>query len=826
MDGVTIWRVPHGPTLIVRPDRTHHVAAFRCYVRGGSIAEWPHGGCGAAHLLEHVTGTLTLRAMRRRALGVLLNASVARDHLCFAWKTAPEEAAASLGVVLEAFRPRAVDAADAEWIAEIDAQRRVLVEELQPHERDPLRAFRQQFLERLLLIHPARYPVSGYADRVGELDAAAVDAYRRRVFRAAHLCVVATGNCDPERLLDALIESPIDLDGDCKAWTLPAEAAEPHRKFDGSFAIDAAASTQNYTEIGFVTPGSPSAAAVALEALSARINRERQRRGSLRVALEGLAEDLVARFVSTAYEVGFFSILVKHPNGAGDRVQAIVRQWLAEVARGETVVDDDNVASDRGLETATLDEQAARLGLSELREGDPLAMERRRAGAAQTHEAGAGHWRQSLNPSPWERGRGEGLLPQCRALDNELRMLALPSVSRLSCIQIVGFGGILSPPTVHPGACRVMTGLLPPVFVPFCDQHMFGLSLTGTADELHACVDALLDCLIEPRYTPPDVDVIRGRLVRTLRLPPANVKDRAIDELRRALFGDRLYGRGEAGTADALEGLTHDDVVDCHRQLCVGANLVVAVSGQAASEPLLEHIATRLRDLPTGAAAATDRTGTLAPEAPDAPGAPGISKSRTPVIIDAGAMSLLALGYRGIAWDLRDWIALELARTLLVGPTGGLATGRLVERLRREGLAYAVDCLIRPGAGDGSLSVLTSFGHHDVDRVMALIDDEISALRDGRFAADEFAVSRKLRLLAHTMLYEEPRRQAFLAAHHTLLSGDSDAWFRVPDEIAAVSQNDVVEVCARLLVESNKATVVASNANATVAGSRDDPPGL
>jgi predicted Zn-dependent peptidase len=813
MDGVTIWRVPHGPTLIVRPDRAHHVAAFRCYVRGGSIAEWPHGGSGAAHLLEHVTGTLTLRAMRRRALGVLLNASVARDHLCFAWKTAPEEAVASLGVMLEAFRPRAVDAVDvvdAEWIAEIDAQRRVLLEELQPHERDPLRAFRQQFLERLLLIHPARYPVSGYADRVGELDAVAVDAYWRRVFRATHLCVVATGNCDPERLLHTLTESALDLDGG-DAWTLPAEAVEPHRKFDGSFAIDAAAATQNYTEIGFVTPGSPSAAAVALEALSARINRERQRRGSLRVALEGLAEDLAARFVSTAYEVGFFSILVKHRAGAGERVQAIVRQWLAEVASGETVADDDNVAGDRGLESATLDEQAARLGLSELREGDPLAVERRRVRrAARDHNTqptpGAGHRRQ------------EPVL-----LANGLRVLALPSVSPMSCIQIVGFGGILSPPTVHPGACRVMTGLLPPVFVPFCDQHMFGLSLTGTTDELHACVDALLDCLIEPRYTPPDVDVIRGRLVRTLRQPPADVKDRAIAELRRALFGERLYGRGEAGTADALEGLTHDDVVDCHRQLCVGANLVVAVSGQAASDQLLEHIATRLRDLPTGAAAATVRTGALAPDAPDAP---GISKSRTPVIIDAGAVSLVALGYRGIAWGLRDWIALELARTLLVGPTGGLATGRLVERLRREGLAYAVDCLIRPGAGDGSLSVLTSFGHGDTERVLTLIDDEIAALRDRRFAADEFAVSRKLRLLAHTMLYEEPRRQAFLAAHHTLLSGDPDTWFRVSDEIAVASNDDVVEVCTRLLVESNKATVVASNANATVAGSRDDPPGL
>jgi predicted Zn-dependent peptidase len=395
MDGVTIWRVPHGPTLIVRPDRAHAVAAFRCYVRGGSIAEWPHGGSGAAHLTEHVLATLTLRALQRRGLGALLNALVARDHLCLAWKTDVADAAGSLGVVLEAFLPQP-RAMHAEWNAECEAQRRVLVEELRPHERNPLRVFRQQFLQRLLLIHPARYPVSGYADRVRELDGVAVDAYRRRVCRAAHLCVVATGNCDPERLLDVLLESPLDLDAGA-AWTLPPEAVEPPRRFEGSFAIDAA--TRDYTEIGFITPGTPSSAAVALEALSVHLNRHR--RNSLRLALDDIAEDLTARFVSTAFGVGCFSILMKHHPGAGEhageRVEAMVRGWLAEAAAGQTGLDlawcdglgnGDGIGR-RGLESATLDEQAARLGLSELRERDPLAMQRRRTSRARDADVGS-----------------------------------------------------------------------------------------------------------------------------------------------------------------------------------------------------------------------------------------------------------------------------------------------------------------------------------------------------------------------------------------------------------------------------------------------------
>jgi predicted Zn-dependent peptidase len=411
---------------------------------------------------------------------------------------------------------------------------------------------------------------------------------------------------------------------------------------------------------------------------------------------------------------------------------------------------------------------------------------------------------------------GEALLQtrsRTHTLANGLRMLALPSVSPASCCQVVGFGGILSPPALRPGACRVMTALLPQAFVPFCDQHMFGLSLTGTADDLHAGLDALLDCLIEPRYAAADVDIFRGRLARGRR--PANWQDRAFEELRGALFGDRLYGRSEAGTTDALRELTHDDVVDCHRQLFVGANLVVVVSGQAATEALLDRIAARLQNLPFGATPVRVPADALTA---------GVSKSRTIVEVDPDAMPWLARGYRGIAWSLRDWIALELARALLVGPTGGLATARLIDRLRREGLAYAVDCLVRPGAGDGSIAVLTTFGHGDVDRVMSVIDAEIAALRAGQFTAAEFAFSRKLRLLAHTLLYEEPRRQAFLAAHHTLLSGDPDTWLGAADEIAGASRDDVVEVCTRLLVEANKATVTTLAAAAAV--SNDDAPRL
>lgn len=349
-------------TLIARPDRAHALVAMRCYVRGGSIAEWPQGGSGVAHLLEHLAATRAARALRARQLGAVLQASTARDHTCFAWKALPDDGPDSLRTVLDAIS--AMDAiAGAE---ELDAQRRVILEELRPHEANPLRAFRQQFLEHLLLVHPARYPVSGYSDRLRRVNREEVAAYHRRVYHAANVLIIAVGDCDPDALVEVIDESPLAR-GARVPWTLPADTeSQAHTR---SFAVQTQGATHEYTEVGFVIPGSPSPDADAMDMLSAAFNGD-PRRGRL-FAESDADVDVVSRCITTALDVGCFSILARHTIGAGVAVEATLRAWLERVSRGDARL--RLSAGESALHERTLDEQAALLGLRTLRQQDPLA---------------------------------------------------------------------------------------------------------------------------------------------------------------------------------------------------------------------------------------------------------------------------------------------------------------------------------------------------------------------------------------------------------------------------------------------------------------------
>ncbi len=411
------------------------------------------------------------------------------------------------------------------------------------------------------------------------------------------------------------------------------------------------------------------------------------------------------------------------------------------------------------------------------------------------------------------------LTPMTRTLGNGVRLLALPSVSRVSSCQIVGRGGVLYRPRQpgQAGACSLMARTFPTAFAPFCDHHLFGLSLTATADDLASGLDSLIDALLEPRYTERQLEAIRAKRLASLR-QPMTWEDRALRALRCVLFGHQHpYSRSELGTSDALRGLTLADVDACHRELCVGSNLVVAVSGRAATESLMARLSERLATIAEG----------TPPLAVDA--APGV-KTRviTNTHVDAGSVGWLALGFSGIRWDAREWVALELAKTLLVGPgpNGALASGSLVERLRAEGLAYSVQCLHHPGFGDGLFALLAAFGHHRGERLIELVDAELAALRSGNFAdataaaSGALAFARKVYRLTHTMLYEEPRRQAFFAARQALLSGDPDAWMRIPAQVASTTVEDIAEVCSRLLVDARQAIIRAEppgSANAAAA---------
>ena len=68
--------------------------------------------------------------------------------------------------------------------------------------------------------------------------------------------------------------------------------------------------------------------------------------------------------------------------------------------------------------------------------------------------------------------------------------------------------------------------------------------------------------------------------------------------LRRLMYGDHPYGRPSLGNADALPGLSREDLLAHYRRQWNPRNLTVVVSGDVDPDRLLPHLESVLSDLP------------------------------------------------------------------------------------------------------------------------------------------------------------------------------------------------------------------------------------
>ena len=98
----------NGQAVIAQRFRAAPVAAVRVYVRGGTVFEDKWGGSGISHLFEHIiTSDATLHHTeqelldRADAIGGLVNAYTAADHICYHASVSREYLSDAVGLLAE-----------------------------------------------------------------------------------------------------------------------------------------------------------------------------------------------------------------------------------------------------------------------------------------------------------------------------------------------------------------------------------------------------------------------------------------------------------------------------------------------------------------------------------------------------------------------------------------------------------------------------------------------------------------------------------------------------------------------------------------------------
>jgi predicted Zn-dependent peptidase len=168
---------------------------------------------GISHFIEHLLfkGT-TQRSAKRIAedfdsMGGELNAFSAKEYTCYYAKVLDEKVEDAFEVMTDMLLRSLMRPQD------VDAERKVILEEIAMHEDSPDDIIHDLFVSALWESHPLGQSVLGYQNVIRTLGSEEIADYFRRFYRPQNIVIAVAGNIEHEQVVD-LVERFMNNDGE------------------------------------------------------------------------------------------------------------------------------------------------------------------------------------------------------------------------------------------------------------------------------------------------------------------------------------------------------------------------------------------------------------------------------------------------------------------------------------------------------------------------------------------------------------------------------------------------------------------------------------
>ena len=205
--------LPNGLRVITEPMPSVRSIALGCWVDTGSRDELPNEH-GASHFLEHLLfkGSEKLSARQVSeifdSIGAESNAFTSKENTCYWTRLLDQDLETGFDVLSEmiqrpAFRQN-----------EIDAERQVVVEEINMNEDDPDDVAFENFSMAAFAGHPLEAPVLGTRDSIRAMSRDDINGYWKRRYGAGSLVVAAAGSLEHQALVDLVASQFGDWSGE------------------------------------------------------------------------------------------------------------------------------------------------------------------------------------------------------------------------------------------------------------------------------------------------------------------------------------------------------------------------------------------------------------------------------------------------------------------------------------------------------------------------------------------------------------------------------------------------------------------------------------
>jgi zinc protease len=339
-------------------------------------------------------------------------------------------------------------------------------------------------------------------------------------------------------------------------------------------------------------------------------------------------------------------------------------------------------------------------------------------------------------------------------------------------------------------------------------RHQLSLACTCLADDVAHIFELMADIIRNPTFPEREIETRRGEILTSLRQDADNPAVVASETLMERLYpGGHPYGRRAKGTPAIVGDIDRAALLAFHRERCLAGSLSVAIVGDL--EPALAHeLAERfLGGWPGGR-----------PERIVPPFAPrSVARERIVHPMMNKAQADVAYGFVTLAREDPGYYAAAVMNNVLGQYALG---GRLGDEIReRLGMAYYIYSSLDANVGRGPLVIRAGVHPRNVDRTIAAIDAEITAIVSHGMTEREVADSRQYLIGSIPRTLETNAAIAAFLQQVEFFDLGPDFDVRLPDIIAGVTA-DQVNDSARELLAADRATIVIAGPYGSGDGNR------
>jgi len=257
------------------------------------------------------------------------------------------------------------------------------------------------------------------------------------------------------------------------------------------------------------------------------------------------------------------------------------------------------------------------------------------------------------------------------------------------------------------------------------------------------------------------------------------------ERFNRVVYGDHPAAKVSA-TAESLDALTRETLVQWHRERFVPQNAILGIAGDVRAKDLLAKLEKRL--------AGWKKTELQ----PSWPANPVAANARKVLLVHRpnSVQTTVALGNIAIDRRSADYPAMIVMNDVI----GGGASARLFLNLREEkGYTYGVysdfSALRYPGPWRAGGNMRTEV----TDGALVEFFTEIRRIRDESVPSKELEESKRSIVASFALSLEQPSRVLNFAITRKLYGLPADYWDTYSSKIAAVTADDVQRVARKYL---------------------------